>query len=427
MALFYTLASYLLFWLALPVLLTHPKLREGILERLGIYRRTLPSRASPRIWLHGASAGDLLALEPILDRLRARLPECTLILSTLTNSGKLMARERLRQADVVVYLPYDLAGAVRRAVRALRPDLLILEYTEIWPNLIWEAKRGGSLVALTNGRFSAKTLGSYRLLFALIGNPLKAIDLFLMRGEEEAERALALGAPLERVWVTGNTKFDARRASSLALEGPQPDLRAAIGETAPLLVAGSTHDGEEEILLRAFQKLRTGLPALRLVLAPRYIERSGRLLTLAREWGFTARLRSQAPSPSRPPPDVVILDTIGELGQVYRLATLVFVGGSFTARGGQNILEPASAGKPVLFGPNMENFADSVQVLTGRGGIQVKDEEQLARVLHELLAKPELVADLGSMAQSAVGAARGASDRDVDQLLKLLKTEARGV
>ncbi len=144
MAAFYRLASTVLFLLALPVLLTHPKLREGFLERLGIYRRTLASRSGPRIWLHGASAGDLLALEPILERLRDRLPDCTLIVSTLTNSGKLMARERLRQADVLVYLPYDLAGAVRRAMRALRPDLLILEYTEIWPNLIWGAKRSRS-------------------------------------------------------------------------------------------------------------------------------------------------------------------------------------------------------------------------------------------------------------------------------------------
>lgn len=431
MAAFYTLASYVLFWLALPFLLTHPKLREGFLERLGIYRRPLASRSGPRIWLHGASAGDLLALEPILERLRDRLPDCTLIVSTLTNSGKLMAHERLLQADVLVYLPYDLTGAVRRAMRTLRPDLLILEYTEIWPNLIWGAKRSGSLVALTNGRFSTKTLQSYRLLFALIGNPLKLIDLFLMRGEDEAERALALGAPLERVWVTGNTKFDARRATSLAFDGARSDLRSAIGEGGPLLIAGSTHEGEEEILLGAFTKLRADSPALRLVLAPRYIERAGRLVSLAREWGFSARLRSQGPLPRKgteaPPTEVVVLDTIGELGQAYRLATLVFVGGSFTARGGQNILEPAAAGKPVLFGPNMENFADSVQVLMGRGGIQVKDQEQLVRVLHELLAKPELIADLGSMAQSAVTTARGASERDVDHLLKLLKTGARVV
>jgi len=422
---FYRLASYLLFWLALPILLTHPKLREGVLERLGVYRRSIASRSGPRIWLHGASAGDLLALEPILDRLRAKLPDCTLIVSTLTNSGKLMARDRLREADAVVYLPYDLAGAVRRAMRVLRPDLLILEYTEIWPNLIWAAKRSGALVALTNGRFSTKTLQSYRLLFALIGNPLKLIDLFLMRGEDEAERALALGAPAERIVVTGNTKFDARRATSLAVEGKRSDLRAAIGEVGPLLIAGSTHDGEEEILLAAVQKLRADLPTLRLVLAPRYIERAGRLLGLARDWGFSAHLRSQGPlpPPPKPPADVVVLDTIGELGQAYRLATLVFVGGSFTARGGQNILEPAAAGKPVLFGPNMENFADSVQVLTGRGGIQVKDPEQLVRVLHELFAKPELIAELGSMARAAVSQAHGASDRDVEHLLRLLKSQ----
>jgi len=417
----YTFASYLLFWLALPVLVTHPKLREGFLERLGVYRRKLPVRSAPRIWLHGASAGDLLALEPILERLRAGLPDATLIVSTLTNSGKLMARERLRQADLVIYLPYDLRGAVRRAMAALQPDLLILEYTEIWPNLIWAAKRQGALVALTNGRFSPRTFRSYRLLFALIGNPLELIDLLLMRGEDEAERAQALGAPPERVFVTGNTKFDARRASSLAVEGVPADLRAAIGDRAPLLIAGSTHEGEEEILLSALRRLRADSPGLRLVLAPRYIDRAARILGLARESGFTARLRSQGSSLAQTPVDVLVLDTIGELGQAYRLATLVFVGGSFTARGGQNILEPAAAGKPVLFGPNMENFADSVRVLMGRGGIQVKDSDQLVRVLHELLAKPELVAELGAMAQAAVKTSRGASDRDVDHLLGLLR------
>ena len=419
MHLLYTLASYLLFALFWPMLLLHPKLRHGIRERLGLYREEIGrGRKGFRIWLHGASAGDLLALLPVIDGLRQRLPDATLVVSTLTNSGRLMARERLAGIDAVLYVPYDLPGATRRAVAAVRPDLLVLEYTEIWPGLIRAARRGGARVALTNGRFSARHLRQYRWLFGLIGNPLREMDLFLMREDVEAERVIGLGAPLDRVWVTGNTKFDALLHGEAVEENP--GLAAALGsDGAPLWIAGSTHEGEEVLLLGVLQRLRKEYPQLRMAIAPRYIERAGKLVSLARERGFTARLRSEPPGPTAP--DVVILDSMGELGQAYRLATLVFVGGSFTQRGGQNILEPAAAGKPVLFGPNMENFHDSVQVLVGRGGIQVKDPEHLQRVISDLLARPDRMAELGSMARAAVTAVRGAGQRDVDHLVRLLE------
>jgi 3-deoxy-D-manno-octulosonic-acid transferase len=416
------LLYHLLVWALIaviwPLLLVHPKLRGGVGRRLGFYPKGfLAQSGEPRIWLHGASAGDLLALAPVIAGLRRSLPGCTLIVSTFTNTGRLMAQERLQHVDAITYVPYDLPGATRRAMSAIRPDLLVLEYTEIWPNLIRAAKRQGALVALTNGRFSPRSLTGYRWLFRAIGNPLRAIDLFLMREEVEAERALGLGAPLDRVWVTGNTKFDA-----LLLGLPaqvEPGLRQAVGGTgAPLWIAGSTHEGEEDLLLGVFARLRATYPALRLCLAPRYVERSARVAALAKDRGFRTRLRTEGASGD--PADVVVLDTIGELSQAYRLATLVFVGGSFTRRGGQNILEPAAAGKPVLFGPNMDNFYDSVQVLVGRGGIQVKDAEQLYRVVHELLARGDQLAELGEMAQKAIRSVRGASDRDVDQLLKLL-------
>ncbi len=420
MHLLYFFASYLLFALLWPMLLLHPKLRHGIRERLGLYREEIGgTRSGPRIWLHGASAGDLLALLPVIDGLRQRLPDATLVVSTLTNSGRLMARERLAGIDAVLYLPYDLPGATRRAVAAVRPDLLVLEYTEIWPGLIRAALRAGARVALTNGRFSARHLRQYRWLFGVIGNPLHDMDLFLMREDVEAERAIALGAPLDRVWVTGNTKFDALLLDEAVEENP--GLAAALGseDGAPLWIAGSTHEGEEILLLGVLQRLRKEHPQLRMAIAPRYIERAAKLVSLARERGFTARLRSEAPGPTAP--DVVILDSMGELGQAYRLATLVFVGGSFTQRGGQNILEPAAAGKPVLFGPNMDNFHDSVQVLVGRGGIQVKDPEHLLRVVSDLLARPDRMAELGSMARAAVTAVRGAGQRDVDHLVRLLE------
>jgi 3-deoxy-D-manno-octulosonic-acid transferase len=417
MRLLYVLASYVLFAALFPVLSVYRKTRHGLLQRLGFYAPgTLPAGSGPMLWLHGASAGDLLALSPMFAPLRERFPGCRILLSTTTNTGYLMARDRLaKQIDGVVYAPYDLWGATRRAVRAIKPDLLVLEYTEIWPNLIRAAKRSGARVAMTNGRFSPKNEGKYRLFFSLIGNPLRDLDLFLMRQEEEAERARSLGAPSDRVWVTGNTKFDA-----LAAAPAQEDeaLRRALGltENARVLMAGSTHEGEEEHLLAVYRRLLPAHPELRLVIAPRYIDRAGRIASLAREAGLTVGLRSQE---NREGGQVVVLDTIGELARAYRLATLVFVGGSFTKRGGQNILEPAGQGKPVLFGPHMDNFRDSVQVLEGRGGIQVRDAEELFQKLSDLLAHPDKVTTLGEQARAVVGQISGASRRNVEHMARL--------
>lgn len=417
MHLLYVLASYLLFALLAPVLLLHRKTRHGLAQRLGFYPQGLiPSGGSPRIWLHGASAGDLLALSPMMGLLRERFPGCLIFCSTMTNTGYLMASERLRpQLDAVVYAPYDLWGATRRAVKALKPDLLVLEYTEIWPNLIHAAKKAGTRIVLTNGRFSQNRLRSYRTLFSLVGNPLQEIDLFLMREDDEAERVLGLGASLDRVWVTGNTKFDVLSFAPPA--GEDAVLRGALGlpPGTRVLIAGSTHEGEEEALLEVFKRLLKDHPDLRLVIAPRYIDRAGRVVGLAHQAGLSVRKRSEKGEATR----VVVLDTIGELAQAYRLATVVFVGGSFTTRGGQNILEPAAQGKPVLFGPHMENFHDSVQVLVGRGGIQVNDPEQLYRVLLELLGRPETLASLGELAKGAVRQISGASRRNVDLMARL--------
>ncbi|HET7755098.1 MAG TPA: 3-deoxy-D-manno-octulosonic acid transferase [Anaeromyxobacteraceae bacterium] len=415
----YVIASYLLFLALLPVVLFHPKLRHGIPQRFGFYRRPGElGRGSPRVWLHGASAGDLLSLQPMMKELKARLPGCCIIVTTMTNSGLAMARKKLSDADVVLYAPYDLPLATRRAARQIRPDLLVLEYTEIWPNLIRAARRVGARIALTNGRFNPQKMGNYRALFGAIGNPLRSIDLFLMRSDEEAERVLTLGAAPDRVWVTGNTKFDA-----LVLEGsPERDeqlrLEMGVRAGAPVFIAGSTHEGEEELLLGVYRELLARNPGLQLVLAPRYLERTGKLMAMAAERGFSVRLRSGGRDAGEA--QVIVLDTIGELAAVYRLATLVFVGGSFVTRGGQNVLEPAGQGKPVLFGPHMENFKDSVQVLVGRGGIQVQTPEQLLKVTQELLARPDKIVDLGELAREAVGGIRGASARNVEHMIRVL-------
>jgi 3-deoxy-D-manno-octulosonic-acid transferase len=410
--------EYVVFWLLLPFLLLHPRVRQGVRSRLGLYRDLPAGLQGPRIWLHGASAGDVLGLVPIVRELKALRPDVRVIISAITDSGASMARQRLVPqglAQLVTFLPYDLPGACRRAIAALQPHVLVLEYTELWPQLIEAASAAGVKLALTNGRLRPRNVPRYRLLFRLAGNLLERFDVLMMRADDEAERALLLGAPPERVHVTGNTKFDALAVSVPASEDVALRQALALGGER-LWVCGSTHEGEEGGLLHVFSLLQGEHADLRLLIAPRYIERAQRVLALARSMGLRARLRSE-PGGKEP---VIVLDTIGELVRAYQLATVVFVGGSFGRRGGQNILEPAACGKPVLFGPRMENFQDSVQVLVGRGGLQVKDPVALLRLLRDLLARPEEIRKLGELARDAVSSVRGASARDARLIAELL-------
>jgi len=410
--------EYLVFWLLLPFLLLHPRVRQGIRVRFGLHDAVPLNGAGPRIWLHGASAGDVLGLVPIVRELKSLRPDAQVIISAITDSGASMARQRLVPqglAQLVTFLPYDLPGSCRRAVAALRPDVLVLEYTELWPQLIHAASAAGAKLALTNGRLRPRNVPRYRLLFRLAGNLLQRFDVLMMRADDEAERALQLGAPRGRVHVTGNTKFDALAVSVPQTEDAALRQALALGKER-LWVCGSTHEGEESGLLHVFSVLQREHRDLRLLIAPRYIERAQRVLGLARSINLSARLRTEQGGPE----SVIVLDTIGELVRAYQLATVVFVGGSFGRRGGQNILEPAACGKPVLFGPRMENFQDSVQVLVGRGGLQVKDPMALLRLMRDLLARPEEIRKLGELAREAVSSVRGASARDARLIAELL-------
>ncbi|MCK6549526.1 3-deoxy-D-manno-octulosonic acid transferase [Myxococcota bacterium] len=427
MHLIYQLASYLVFGLLLPIWMMLPKLREGRWLRLGLHPpgpRPWPASRSPkgpRIWLHGASAGDVLALYPIIVELRQLLPDATLVVSAMTSSGHQMARDRLSAiVDGITFVPFDLPGATRRAVETIAPDVLVLEYTELWPNLIHAAKARGAKLALTNGRLSEGKVGRYRLLNAVFGNQLAKLDLLLMREEVEADRALVLGAPKERVHATGNTKFD--NLAKISGETKAAELSALLGiRDEPIFVAGSTHEGEERDLLRCLKSLREVSPRVRMLIAPRYVERASKILALAKSEGLRVIERSAAATHASEAAaaDVIVLDTMGELQSAYALATLVFVGGSFVPRGGQNILEPAGQGRPILFGPYMMNFRDSVEVLLGRGGIQVQSPAQLETVARELITRPDELARLGDMAKTAVARVRGASRRNAERIAKL--------
>ncbi|MBN1960364.1 MAG: 3-deoxy-D-manno-octulosonic acid transferase [Deltaproteobacteria bacterium] len=412
------LIAYSLFCFAWPLLFAHPKLRSGIKRRLGLHPASWPNfTKGPRIWLHGASAGDILALKPLALELRQLQPQVNIALTTITNSGHAMAAKLGQVFSTITYAPYDLMGPVKRTINKLQPNVLVLEYTELWPELIDSAHRAGTRLVLHNGRFSAERISNYRILFALVGNLLERFDLLLMRDEYEAERAQRLGVAVNRIVITGNTKFDNLVIEVSANQLQELEKALAFPEKSHIWVAGSTHEGEEELLLDVYVTLRKNHPLLKLVIAPRYTERASRIISLAQRRNLKARTHSSTPAVSS---DVVVIDTIGELVACYSLADSVFVGGSFITRGGQNILEPAACGKPVIFGPHMENFTDAVQALLGRGGLQVASSKQLTRILSDLIERESYRNELGELARTQVSKIRGAAKRNAELILGLL-------
>jgi 3-deoxy-D-manno-octulosonic-acid transferase len=415
----YALVVTLIYMLTGTFLARHRKLRGGLGLRHGLYPRGgLPMGRGPRVWWHGSSAGDILALEPLIRELCRRRPDVGCVLSAMTSQGLETAR-RLFPDVPVTPQPFDVPWAVRGATKAIRPDLLVLEYAELWPGLIRAVSRSGARLVLTNGHLGEKRLPAYRRLFRLAGNPLPLLDKLLMRDEGERMRAVSLGADPARVFVAGNTKFDLVPTASLTDGALGPSLHP--DERALLWVAGSTHEGEEPILLETFASLRERWPALRLLVAPRYNSRAEEVRRLAEAAGWRTRLRSATSTEAA---DVIVVDTMGELREAYRLASLVFVGGSFVPRGGQNILEPAVWARPVVYGPHMHNFEDAVRLLSGNGGHQVEDGAVLTEVCSQLLEDAAYRQSEGEKARIAVESARGATVRHVEQILTLLPPAA---
>ena len=388
-------------------------------DRMGAAADRLPSPSGPAVWIHAVSVGEAMAARALVGPLKARLPGHRVFVSTTTATGQAIARE-IAGVDGVFFAPFDFRRPVRRTLARLRPALLVLVETEIWPNLIHEAKRRGARVAMVNGRISPRSFPRYRRLRAVLGRVLAEVDLFLMQGEAHRSRLVAMGAPAERVRVSGNLKYDALRPP----ETPGP-LRRALGQDGPapppLLVAGSTLDGEEAAVLGAFAALRQAVPAARLVIAPRRPERFAPAAEAAASAGWRTARRTALPEAGWGDGDVVVLDTVGELAQVYPMATVVFVGGSLVPAGGHNVLEPAVAGKPVVVGPHMENFREIADAFLAENAmVQVRDAAGLAAAVLGLFADPARRADLGRRARDVVERNRGALDRTVDALAALV-------
>jgi len=385
-----------------------------------------PGASSPRIWIHAASVGEIEAVRPIAAGLRREHEHGAIIVTAMTATGRDAARRRIAGAAACALAPLDCPRTVRAFLRAVRPNLVLVAETELWPNYFIESRRAGARIAIINGRISERSLAGYRRAKSLFARALECADLILVQSADDARRYLALGAPRDRVIVSGNTKFD------LALDGASPPLRAELERFArgrPLLVAGSTAPGEEAVVADAYVRLRERFPALALVIAPRHPVRTPEVEHVIRARALAYVRASQLPPAARDggveSAPVMILDTMGELRALYRRAAVAFVGGSLDAsRGGQNVAEPAAASVPVLFGPHHENQREMASALVAAGGARVvRDAGEIADECARWLADDDARQAAGRCARETAGKA-GSGARITLMHLKSLAASA---
>lgn len=395
---------------------------ESFGPRLGLRLPPLPSSAGgPRLWLHGVSVGEISAAEPLVGALRDEFPDADFLLSTGTETGQAVARKLYQPPMTVFYYPLDLPWAVHRYLQHFRPDLFIALETEIWPNFLYAAHRAGVRLALANARLSDRSFRQYLRLKPFFTDIINYFELIAASSAEDAQRFLALGALPEKVVVTGSTKWDRLAAPRNAVE-PVKLQQCLNSQNNLIFLAASTHPGEEEIIIQAFQSLSVPYPSLLLIVTPRHPERApaiGQLLAQAGlPYHFWSQLKQEVEDRHHP---VVIVDTVGELFRLYGLADLVFVGGSLIPHGGQNILEAAAWGKFPLYGPYMENFRLARTLLEEVGaGRTVYGLEDLITAGQYLLAHPQERLARGQQGQAALETLQGASRRQAQLLKKLL-------
>jgi 3-deoxy-D-manno-octulosonic-acid transferase len=399
------------------------KSREGWDERWGRLSPSLAKTKPVRVWVHAASVGEVMAASPILKAYRALHPEHEIVLSVITPGGHEVATGLVGSlVDKVFYCPFDLAGPVKRVVKTIKPDLFINLETELWPNLLYHVHRSGAKMVLVNARISDRSFGSYRRLKPIFSWSLSHFDRILAQTPLDAERFQILGAKPERVSVFGNAKFDEapERLSADKIASLRHDLH--IPEGAPVFVVGSTRQPEEERqVIEAYQIARKTLPNLVLIHAPRHIERAEELAGIMKVSGLNPVRRTQL-SATTEPVQQLILDTFGELGGVYALADVTFIGNSLTAPGGgQNLLQPLAHGKPVLYGKYMQNFRDLVFLAKEAGvGFTVTNAEDIARHILELIQNKEKRADISVRAVSLIESNLGAAAHYAQAIADLL-------
>jgi 3-deoxy-D-manno-octulosonic-acid transferase len=397
----------------------HGKYRKGLAERLGWVpsRLGLPGEEEPVIWIHAVSVGEVLAVAGLVEELRRRFPRHKIFVSTTTDTGQALARARFGEANVF-YFPMDFVFAIRPYLRVLRPQIVVIAETEFWPNFIRRAHASGARIAVVNARISDRSWPNYRRFRGVLRRLLANVDLFLAQTAEDAARLRDIGADPERVRVAGNLKFD--------IPAPVPpaiveSLRKSIAATGvgPVLVCGSTVDGEESLLLKAFENLLVQHPRAVMILAPRHPERFAEVAALFDQMSIHFWRRSLWNGEPLTG-GVFLVDTIGELAALYGLADLAFVGGSLVPHGGHNIIEPAQHGVAIVVGNHTENFRDIVSLFQGQDAVRVAGPAELPLVLLELLANEKERRALGQRAAETMRSQIGATARTAGELKELM-------
>jgi 3-deoxy-D-manno-octulosonic-acid transferase len=439
----YLLYSFLLvFWgiLLIPVFLykawRRHKYLPGLSQRLGRLPETLRCNGNPTLWFHACSVGETLSLQPLIHTLHQRFPEMRFVFSTITQTGQLMAAKNFAAygEGITFYFPVDLASITKRVLEWIRPAMIVIIDTEIWPNLIHQAHKRGIPVVLANGRISASSFRYYRWAKPVLGKVFQNYRLLMMQSDDDSRRIAAIGAPPGKILVTGNIKFDKSLAEEKTDEEIARDLEAGFcpaGFNAPLIVAGSTHRGEEEILIEVLRRIRTypQLGGTRLLLAPRHPERFNEATESILGSGFTVRRRTDG-SGQENASDIFLLDTLGELSAAYHLATVTFVGGSLIRHGGHSIMEPALYAKAIVIGPFTENFRGIVEEFRTQNAIRQISAgdtdrdlqvEQLTRAFADLLQNVNEREALGRAAFSILEKNRGAARITADQIASIFE------
>jgi 3-deoxy-D-manno-octulosonic-acid transferase len=398
----------------------HGKYHAGLAQRLGRTPERLTSPPGrPVIWVHAVSVGEVLAVSALVPELCLRFPQHRVVVSTTTDTGQQLAVKHFGEENVF-YFPMDFGFAIRPYLRLLHPELIVIAETEFWPNFLRLAHATGTRIAVVNARISDRSFPRYRRWHFLLAGVLRVVDLFLAQTEEDALRLHAIGAPGERVHVSGNLKFD---LPPPAMPPIVASLRAALGHAGPVVVCGSTVEGEEPLLLRAFEDILASEPQAVMILAPRRPERFAEVGRLLESLGIRFWKRTLWDGDALAG-GVLLVDTIGELAALYSLADIAFVGGSLVPRGGHNIIEPAQHGVATVVGRHTENFRDIVRLFQSRAALRVVGPAELPLVFMELISNPAARADLGQRGAETLRSQTGATQRTADALEALLKPES---
>lgn len=409
---------FLIFAVAyLPLLVLKGKWHAGIWTRFGVaLQRDVEGKET--IWVHAVSVGEVLVVLSLIENIQRKFPHHAIVLSTVTPTGHALASQRLQGQCQVIYAPLDFSWVVRRYVDIFNPVLYISAETEIWPNLFGCLHKRNVPILEVNGRISDKAFAGYRKMSFLTRRVLRNVRLLCMQSPEDARRIIELGADATRVRVAGNLKFD-----NFIREASIKKTNLGFREEDRLFIAGSTYPGEDEIIIEAYQSLKTEFPHLRLIIAPRHVERADGIMKFCERKGFAPRRFSEVfMKPVAGPAAILIVDRIGYLRDLYGLADVVFIGKSMCGTGGQNMLEPLSFGKPTLVGPRTENFRDIVRIFTSTGAlIEVNTLQEMTAQLQSLLYDPQRCARIGFAAQKEIARHQGATDvtlRAIEEILR---------